>query len=110
MNTGEELSIRIKADKENNMLHITDTGIGMSKEDMISQLGTIAKSGTSEFLQKMQVRYDKSVSRVYFVAAEYTPYSYCFHDKILLKLYSNYGFCIVKEGLNCARIQQRLLQ
>lgn len=70
MNTGEELSIRIKADKENNMLHITDTGIGMSKEDMISQLGTIAKSGTSEFLQKMQVRYDKSVSRVYFVAAE----------------------------------------
>lgn len=70
MNTGEELSIRIKADKENNMLHITDTGIGMSKEDMISQLGTIAKSGTSEFLQKMQVRYDKSISRVYFVAAE----------------------------------------
>ncbi|XP_065066897.1 endoplasmin-like [Rhopilema esculentum] len=50
----EELSIRIKADKDNNVLHITDTGIGMSKDDLINQLGTIAKSGTSEFLQKMQ--------------------------------------------------------
>eukprot|EP00794_Sanderia_malayensis_P005916 gene5916-6602_t len=50
----EELSVKIKADKENNVLHITDTGIGMSKEDLINQLGTIAKSGTSEFLAKMQ--------------------------------------------------------
>jgi len=48
-----ELTIKIKADKENNMLHITDTGIGMTKDDLIKQLGTIAKSGTSEFFQKM---------------------------------------------------------
>ncbi|CAG2100312.1 unnamed protein product [Medioppia subpectinata] len=48
-----ELTIRIKADKDNNMLHITDTGIGMTKRDLINNLGTIAKSGTSEFLQKM---------------------------------------------------------
>ena len=52
-----ELSVRIKADKENNVLHVTDTGIGMSNDDLINQLGTIAKSGTSEFLQKMQVCY-----------------------------------------------------
>merc|ERR1719334_460389 len=50
----DELSIKIKADKENNMLHITDTGIGMSRDDLVKQLGTIAKSGTSEFFQKMQ--------------------------------------------------------
>jgi heat shock protein beta len=48
----EEMSIKIKVDKENNMLHITDTGIGMTKEDLVKNLGTIAKSGTSEFLQK----------------------------------------------------------
>jgi len=50
----EELSIRIKADKENNVLHVTDTGIGMTHADLINNLGTIAKSGTSEFFQKMQ--------------------------------------------------------
>jgi len=49
----EELTIKIKADKDGHMLHITDTGIGMTKADLINHLGTIAKSGTSEFLQKM---------------------------------------------------------
>ncbi|EDO45344.1 predicted protein [Nematostella vectensis] len=52
--SGDELSIKIKADKENNILHVTDTGIGMTKEELIKNLGTIAKSGTSEFFQKIQ--------------------------------------------------------
>lgn len=49
----EELSIKIKADKENNVLHITDTGIGMTKQDLETNLGTIAKSGTIEFLENL---------------------------------------------------------
>ncbi|XP_071375237.1 endoplasmin-like [Centroberyx affinis] len=51
--SNEELTVKIKSDKEKNMLHITDTGIGMTKEDLVKNLGTIAKSGTSEFLNKM---------------------------------------------------------
>merc|ERR1711887_246253 len=50
----EELSIKIKADKDNHVLHITDTGIGMTKQDLINNLGTIAKSGTADFLNKLQ--------------------------------------------------------
>jgi len=49
-----ELSIKIKADKDSKMLHITDTGIGMTQKDLVNNLGTIAKSGTAEFLSKMQ--------------------------------------------------------
>jgi heat shock protein beta len=49
----EELAIRIKADKENHVLHVTDTGIGMTKDELVKNLGTIAKSGTSEFLTKL---------------------------------------------------------
>lgn len=49
-----DLNIRIKVDKENRMLHITDTGIGMTRDDLVKYLGTIAKSQTSEFLNKFQ--------------------------------------------------------
>lgn len=49
-----ELSIKIKADQENHVLHVTDTGVGMTKDDLTNNLGTIAKSGTSEFLNKFQ--------------------------------------------------------
>lgn len=59
-----ELSIRIRADKENNLLHITDTGLGMTKEELISNLGTIAKSGTAEFLKKNAENPDLSIAQL----------------------------------------------
>jgi molecular chaperone HtpG len=48
-----ELSIRIEVDKKNNTLTVIDNGIGMSRDELIDNLGTIAKSGTAEFLRQM---------------------------------------------------------
>lgn len=49
------MSIKIKVEKEANVIHITDTGIGMTRDHLKRNLGTIAKSGTSEFFEKMSV-------------------------------------------------------
>lgn len=54
LETNTDLVIRVRADKENRILHITDSGVGMSHADLINNLGTIAKSGTADFLSKMQ--------------------------------------------------------
>ncbi|SDS01338.1 molecular chaperone HtpG [Halopseudomonas litoralis] len=47
------LRIRISADEQANTLTIEDNGIGMSREEVISHLGTIAKSGTAAFMQQL---------------------------------------------------------
>lgn len=54
LETNPDLQIKIKADKDNKILHIIDTGIGMSHEELVKNLGTIANSGTAEFLKGMQ--------------------------------------------------------
>lgn len=54
LDTNTDLLIRVRADKENRILHITDGGVGMSHKDLINNLGTIAKSGTADFLSSMQ--------------------------------------------------------
>jgi molecular chaperone HtpG len=46
-----ELAIRIKVDKDARMLTIQDTGVGMTKEEIIENLGTIAQSGARKFLE-----------------------------------------------------------
>ncbi|MFY3769066.1 Chaperone protein HtpG [Providencia manganoxydans] len=48
-----ELRVRISADKENGTLTISDNGIGMSRDEVIDNLGTIAKSGTKAFLESL---------------------------------------------------------
>ena len=48
-----DLKIRIEINKENNTVSIIDNGVGMSRDDAIEHLGTIAKSGTKQFLEAL---------------------------------------------------------
>jgi molecular chaperone HtpG len=59
-----ELSITIEHDEEARTITVTDTGIGMNREDMIAHLGTIAKSGTEEFAKQLSGDKEKDVSLI----------------------------------------------
>jgi molecular chaperone HtpG len=48
-----ELTIKIDYDKKNRTITISDNGIGMNRDDIINNIGTIARSGTKEFLNKL---------------------------------------------------------
>ncbi|MFI6024652.1 molecular chaperone HtpG [Amycolatopsis magusensis] len=57
-----DLHIRLEADKEARTLTVRDNGIGMSRDDVVELIGTIAKSGTAEVLRKLKEAKDSTAS------------------------------------------------
>ena len=56
-----DLKINIEIDKKENLITITDNGVGMNRKDLVNNLGTIARSGTAQFIKEASEKKDLSL-------------------------------------------------
>ena len=60
----EDFKILVSFSKKNKTISISDNGIGMGKSELINSLGTIAKSGTEEFIKKLENKNEKNIEQI----------------------------------------------
>ena len=62
LSNDEELGITITADRNTKTITVTDNGIGMSRDELIENLGTIARSGTAKFMEQLEAGKDSAAA------------------------------------------------
>jgi len=110
--TNTELStdyeIIVEADKENRTITIKDNGVGMTKEELEEHLGTIAKSGSKEFLEQVSKEQTPDVDIIgQFGVGFYSAFMVAEKVDVLTKsVKSNEAYLFESEGLDSYSIEE----
>jgi len=104
-----EHDIHISADKKARTITISDNGIGMSKEDLINNLGTIAKSGSKDFVSKFKEAKEKQDFDIIgqFGVGFYSAFMVANKIEVLTKTIDNEGYLFVSEGQESYTIEEK---
>ena len=101
--------IYISLDKKARTITIKDNGIGMSKDDLIKNLGTIAHSGSKEFLNKIKEAKEKNELDIIgqFGVGFYSAFMVADKVEVLTKTLNDQGYLFTSDGLNTYTIEEK---
>ena len=104
----DNYEIIIEADKEEKTLSIIDNGVGMTKEELISHLGTIAKSGSKEFIEKIENENTPDVDIIgQFGVGFYSAFMVASKIEVYTKsVNDNQGYLFTSDGLESYEIEE----
>jgi molecular chaperone HtpG len=103
-----EFKIEVSVDSTKRQIIIEDNGIGMDRQDLIDNLGTIAKSGTAQFMQALEEGKQKDSALIgQFGVGFYSVYMIAGNVKVISqKAGSQQGYCWQSEGLGEYSIEE----
>ena len=100
--------IHIALDKKNRTITISDNGIGMSKEDLMNNLGTIARSGSKDFMNKVKEAKEKKDLDIIgqFGVGFYSAFMVASKIDVLTKTYDGQAYLFSSEGEDSYSIEE----
>ena len=100
--------IHIALDKKNRTITISDNGIGMSKEDLMNNLGTIARSGSKDFMSKVKEAKEKNNIDIIgqFGVGFYSAFMVASKIDVLTKAYDGEAYLFSSEGEDSYSIEE----
>ena len=103
-----EGDIHISVDKKAKTITISDNGVGMSKEDLINNLGTIAKSGSKDFMSKIKEAKEKKDLNIIgqFGVGFYSAFIVANKVEVETKAFDQPGYRFVSEGEDSYSIEE----
>ena len=103
-----EGDIHISVDKKAKTITISDNGVGMSKEDLVNNLGTIAKSGSKDFMSKVKEAKEKKDLNIIgqFGVGFYSAFIVANKVEVETKAFDQPGYKFVSEGEDSYSIEE----